>query len=200
MGLENAKAGKLLYHLTEFGNLPSIIEYGLQSRAQLKRMGLRFDDVADPEILNGRRMLGLEEYIPFHFHPYSAFDVAVKNVHYGDVMVYICIHRDYAKNNEFKILPRHPLAISGESIQLYDYDEGFDKIDWNILSKVGSLEEGAKNIKMAECLAGFAIPPEDFFSIAVANEEDKILVEELLENKNINFPPPFVNIQEAWFI
>ena len=32
MGIESAKAGKLLYHLTELDNLDSIIKYGLLPR------------------------------------------------------------------------------------------------------------------------------------------------------------------------
>ena len=78
MGLENTRNKKLLYHLTELDNMNSIIEYGLMSRADIKNKKLKYHDVADQAIIGKREELGLDKYVPFHFHPYSAFDVAVK--------------------------------------------------------------------------------------------------------------------------
>lgn len=83
----------------------------------------------------------MDEYIPFHFHPYSAFDVAVKKTHAGEEMIYICITRSLARYNNFRILPKHPLAL--EECQLYDYDKGFEMIDWDILTRVGQNDENA---------------------------------------------------------
>ena len=91
MGLKDAKEGKLLYHLTELKNLESIIDFGLVPRKILRENTVTFGDVADPEIIRKREVLGLDGYIPFHFHPYSAFDVAVKKTHVGEEMIYICI-------------------------------------------------------------------------------------------------------------
>ena len=53
----------------------------------------------------------------------------------GEKMIYICIQRELARENNFKILPKHPLSLA--SYQLYDYDEGFNLIDWEIMTKVG---------------------------------------------------------------
>lgn len=197
MGLENAKDGKLLYHLTELSNLESIVRNGLQSRKQLKESQKDFADVADPNIISEREVLGLDGYIPFHFHPYSAFDVAVKNNHAQDIMIYVCISRVFAKNNRFKILPRHPL--SAENCILYDFNEGMNKIDWDILMEVGSDAEDAKSIKMAEALCDRTIYVQEFQSIAVATVEDKEKVENILEKNGVDFPPPFVNVQPVWF-
>lgn len=197
MGLENAKDGKLLYHLTELDNLESIVKNGLQSRKQLMKNKKEFVDVADPNIISERELLGLDGYIPFHFHPYSAFDVAVKNNHAQDRMIYICISRVFAKNNQFKILPRHPL--SEENCILYSFKEGMKEIDWDILMEVGSNAEDAKNIKMAEALSSKTILPEDFQSIAVASIEDKEIVENILKKHCVVFPPPYVDVQSVWF-
>ena len=78
MAIDNIKTGKLLYHLTRLSNLDSILEHGLISRKLVKDNGVRFFDIADSEIISKRTELGLDEYTPFHFHPYSSFDVAVK--------------------------------------------------------------------------------------------------------------------------
>lgn len=78
MGLDNAKNGKLLYHLTSIDNLDSIFENGLLPRKYVRENEIGFKDIADPEIIDKRELLGLDKYTPFHFHPYTAFDYAVK--------------------------------------------------------------------------------------------------------------------------
>lgn len=197
MGLANAKDGKLLYHLTKLSNLESIVGNGLQSRKKLKEIQKDFADVADPNIINEREWLGLDRYIPFHFHPYSAFDVAVKNKYAQDSMIYICINRAFAKSNQFKILPKHPLSI--DECILYDFDEGMKKIDWETLMEVGSNVEDAKNIKMAESLCDRTIFAREFQSIAVISDKDKKIAEDILKKYCVKFPPPYIDVRPEWF-
>lgn len=197
MGLENAKTGKLLYHLTELKNLESIIRLGLVPRKVLQENSVKFSDVADQGILVKRERFGLSGYIPFHFHPYSAFDAAVKNQHMGEEMIYICIGRDLARRNNFKILPKHPLSL--EDYELYDYDEGFDLIDWETLMKTGLKDGDAKQIKMAECLSDKVISVEHFKCFYVRSRQVKMQVESLLRAYGVDFPPPFVNEMPKWF-
>ena len=69
--------GKLLYHLTHIDNLDSIFTNGLLSRNNVQQLD-GFVDVANHEILHSRHQHELDNYVLFHFHPYSAFDTAVK--------------------------------------------------------------------------------------------------------------------------
>ena len=55
-------------------------------------------------------------------------------------------------------------------------------------------------LKMAEALSEKSIPGEAFQQIAVASEEDREYVENILKEKNIAYPPPYVNVQPKWFI
>lgn len=194
MAINNIREGKLLYHLTELDNLPSIIKYGLLPRKDAQK--LKFKDVANPEIIEKRSKFGLDNYIPFHFHPYSAFDVAVKSEHCDDNLIYICIKREDARENAFKILPKHPLSIA--ECALYEYDEGFNKIDWKAMHTPGNEEEYVKHVKMAECITDLIIPVDSFASIYVKDDATKELVESLLNENDIDFPLPYVNIQK-WF-
>lgn len=198
MGIESAKTGKLLYHLTELDNLDSIIKYGLLPRKVILEHSIKFNDVADENIIDKRMELGLGGYTPFHFHPYSAFDVAVKNTHNAQKMIYICIDRELARQNGFRVLPRHPL--SGDKFKLYDYDEGFDLIDWDTLTKVGRNDTYAKEVKMAECLTDLIVPPKCFKCIYVPSEDVKQIVEKRFEKHNIDFPPPYINVMKQWFV
>ena len=166
-------------------------------RKILRENTVTFGDVADPEIIRNREVLGLDGYIPFHFHPYSAFDVAVKKTHVGEEMIYICITRILARRNNFRILPKHPLAL--EECQLYNYDEGFEMIDWDILTRVGQNDEDARQIKMAECLSPLVIPVDAFQCIYVSSKETENKVADMLKQKGVIFPPPFITVMPQWF-
>ncbi|CAM3309750.1 DarT ssDNA thymidine ADP-ribosyltransferase family protein [Filibacter tadaridae] len=193
MAMGNIKEGKLLYHLTRLSNLDSIIEHGLVSRKLVKDNDVQFFDIADQKIITKRTELGLDEFTPFHFHPYSSFDVAVKSTYADEEFIYICIRRGLAKDNNFKILPRHPLNDE-ENFQLYDYDEGFEAIDWETMHTLGTEDRYTKNVKMAECLTPLIVPAKLFHCIYVRNEEIRSLVKEKLQSKGITKTPPFVDI------
>jgi len=92
-GLEGAKTGKLLYHLTLVDNFRSIVQNGLMSRSLIMEQQIGFGNVADMMIIDRRRDFGLDRYIPFHFHPYSSFDVAVKNTYDAHRMIYMRVQR-----------------------------------------------------------------------------------------------------------
>ncbi len=197
MGLEGVKEKALLYHLTEVSNMKMIVNYGLLPRRYLLEHNMIFGDVADPQIISKREELGLDMYTPFHFHPYSAFDVAVKNTYSSKKFVYICIKRAFAEFNNFKILVRHPL--SQQECVLYDYIDGINNIDWNTMEKTGTVDEYSRNVKMAECLTDKGIPAELFQCVYVPDMETKQYIEELFQKKGILEHPPYVSIQPKWF-
>ncbi len=197
MGIEEARNQSLLYHLTKLSNLESIIEYGLLPRREVIQQRIRFGDIADVEIISKRQELGLDRYTPFHFHPYSAFDVAVKNRYRGEDMIYLCIRRQTARLDGYKILPKHPL--SENECQLYDYDEGFELIDWDTLQEKNRTDSYAKQVKMAECLTDRTIYITDFQCMYVKSEAVRQRVIEILREYGVDFPPPYINVQEVWF-
>lgn len=193
MARESVKNGKLLYHLTNIDNLDSILEKGLLPRNMLSQ-GVKFDDIADGEILIGRDVMGLRDYIPFHFHPYSSFDVAVKNRYPEKEFIYICITRELAMSNNFKILTNHPLSQG----VLSDYDVGFQNIDWDAMDTLGTEVNYIKQVKMAECLTDLIIPGDCFQSIAVKDNNTRRIVEDKLRHYGIVNKPPYVDIRK-WF-
>lgn len=197
MGIETAKTGKLLYHLTKLDNLESIIKYGLLPRKKVIEQKINFGDIANPEIISKRTELGLDAYTPFHFHPYSAFDVAVKHTYQEQDMIYLCFDRELARMNHFKILPLHPL--SAEECVLYDYDEGFQRIDWGTMMEKNRTDDYAKHVKMAECLTEKTIPINHFRCIYVALEDVKEKTIFILNENGVDFPPPFINAMGVWF-
>lgn len=197
MGIDKAKDGKLLYHLTKLENLDSILKFGLLPRKIILENSIKFGDVADGEIISKRTELGLDGYTPFHFHPYSAFDAAVKHTYDSTKMIYICINRELARYNNFKVLPQHPLSET--ECVLYDYDEGISMIDWDTLMEVGRQDNYAREVKMAECLTDLIVPARCFKCIFVPSQEIKEEVEYIMNKRGIDFPPPYVNVQSKMF-
>ncbi len=197
MGLENTRNKKLLYHLTRLDNMMSIIEKGLLSRAAVGALRIGYCDIADREIISRRVKLGLDKYIPFHFHPYSAFDVAVKKSHPDGKFVYITIKRELAALAGFKVLIKHPLSL--EECVLYEYAEGIARMDWDTLEKTGMDDQYSKNVKMAEVLSDRSISASLIQCVYVPDEWTKEYVEQLFWDKGITEQPPYVSVMEKFF-
>lgn len=203
MGLKDVKTGKLLYHLTDIENLPSIVKHGLLSRNELNERNFKFTDIANPDIIEKRKLNLLNDYIPLHFHPYSAFDYAVRANHPGISFIYLCIKRSLARAKKFYILPRHPL--SEKDCELFSYDEGFNNIDWATMCKTNDElksehidEHYAKMIKMAECLVPTVLSFDNICSIYVKDEDTKQrIIKYFTRISKGNYP--YVNINKNWF-
>jgi len=164
---------KLLWHLTVLDNFKYILQYGLLSRNHIQG----FTDIANEEIIQKRIELGLDNYVPFHFFLKNPFDGKVLKTYKDKKFCYITISRNLARDKGYKILPKHPL--SSESLKLYDFDEGMKVIDWDLIEKRDYLDQECKVACMAECLAPECVKPDDFFSVAVKTNDDKVFVEKI---------------------
>lgn len=163
--MSDIKSKALLYHLTSLNNVEAILTDELKPRALLKN----FEDIADHEILDKRRALGLEEYVPFHWFAGNPFDGAVQKAHPDDRFVSITVRRTLAEAQNWKVIPRHPLARDNPII--LDYAEGFETIDWGVMNGKDYLDPEGKSICMAECLCPGIVKVTRFHSIFVANSE-----------------------------
>ncbi len=197
MGLEGVRNKKLLYHLTTLDNMESIVKYGLLSRKQVKSQNIKYNDIADAEIISKREELGLDGYVPFHFHPYSAFDVAVKNSKADTKFVYVTIRRELAEVAGYKVLIKHPL--SQDECVLYDYAEGITKIDWDTMEKPGTNDTYSKCVKMAECLSDKPLPAPLIQCVYVKDDWTREYVEQLFWDAGIKEHPPYVSVMREFF-
>lgn len=177
--MTNIKDQKLLYHLTSIDNVKSIFSDGLKPRAELQS----FMDVADGEIIGSRRHLSLETYVPFHWFARNPFDGRVQADRPDDLFVLICVKRSLAVTRNWKIIPRHPLALG--NIQLMDYAEGFAAIDWEIMNRRDYHDPDCKSICMAECLSPNTVSPNEFSNVFVYCEKSKAYVKNFDQQINI---------------
>lgn len=193
-----SKRGKLIYHLTEINNLTTILQTGLLSRQAMINRKMRFIDVANHEIIQFREEHGLNNYVPFHWFVKNPFDGQVQKDHPEKRFAYICVKRELARTNGYKVLPMHPMML--DPFVIYDYDEGFDLIEWNIIDDRSNRDYRNTHIKgvcMAECIASEQVMPQYFQSIAVKTLEDKQEVERIKLQVNGNF---FVDCNPQYFV
>lgn len=156
---------KLLYHLTALNNLESILKNNLLPRSDI----LDFDDVAEPDIISFRQNNGLNQYVPFHFFAKNPFDGRVQKDNKGKDFIYICVSREFARTNLFKIIPLHPKSMN--PLQLLDYEEGIEQIDWTVMNTRKYLDDYCRHVCMAESLSPKKIHPADFHMIFTPNSE-----------------------------
>ena len=183
MSPKSIKDGYLLYHQTKLKNLESIIKNGLLSRAIITSQNLNFEDVADPEIIEGRIENGLDVYVPFHFHPRTTFDYKVRYKCPGETFIFLCMYRDRAEKRNALILTAHPLSNSQPEI--YPYSEGINKIDWSTMELTQEDPGYNSQVRMAECLIKDKVDISDISIIYVKDDTDKSNVEEILHQNNI---------------
>lgn len=167
--------GKLLYHITHIDNIPSILEHGLLSREELENLNnTTFKDIADQSIIEKRKEQALENYVLFHFFSKNPFDGIVCRTHRSENMAIIAIYRSLHKKQKFYIIPVHPL--DKEEPEIFPYEEGFEKVKWEILDNVKERDYHVREIKnacMAECLSSERIDPDEIAYIYVYNEKVK---------------------------
>lgn len=189
--MADIRTQKLLYHITSFDNVASILENGLLPRADIDG----FDDVADHEILEGRQAFNLEQYVPFHFFARNPFDGGVQRDNPHTDFVLFSVRRAVAQDRNWKIIPRHPLAAQG--VEVLDYDDGFDRIDWEAMNRRDYHDEESKSVCMAECISPNSVAVADFFKIYVPNDQVKQNVEMLIRDQGVTLD---VQVNERMFL
>lgn len=182
---------KLLYHLTALENLASVMEHGLLSRAEVLARGLGFEDVADPEIIEGRG--DLDRRVPFHFMPRSPFDYAVVRSRPRATFVLLAVSRKTAIRAGWEIVPRHPLSGSPE---VYPWADGFDRIDWHQMDREDRdyNDHECKMVCMAEALSPTTVTWGMLQSIWVPDEEVKAEVRKIHTASR-----PYVTVNRGMF-
>lgn len=162
--------GRFIYHMTALRNLPSIFRYGLRSRQSLdhfRAQDTAFVDIANPEIIAYRTSYHITSYIPFHFYLRTPCEYNMIHAHPDVPVAYIAIERSYAEASGFKIIPTHPMSGTMKyQPEVFDYNEGFQRIDWPAMNRRNYSTPVEKNACMAECVTD---QPVDILSLARKN-------------------------------
>ena len=177
--------GKLLYHLTHIDNLKGIFKNGLMPRNKLVEKA--FTDTADQDIIEKRKnfyYMDLGNFIPFHFFVKNPYDGSVCRKYGSENMAIIAIYRPRSDLSDgYFVIPQHPL---NRNSKMFSYNEGFQKIKWDILDNTFNRNYYDSDIRqacLAECDISRTITKEDFAFIYVKTEEAKKKVLAFLSDK-----------------
>lgn len=179
--MPDIRTQSFLYHLTSIQNMPNILANGLMPRRALRQ----FEDVADAEIIGHRKIHGLDSQVPFHFFAKNPFDGRVQTMHPQKEFVLIAVRRNLAKDQNWRIIPKHPLAVP---FSIFGYDDGFNRIDWQTMNRRDYQDHTCKQICMAECLAPTTVPCSQFACLYVKDGSSQARVQHLLNLHNLTTP------------
>ena len=105
--------------------------------------------------------------MPFHWFARNPFDGGVQSARRGETFVMITVQRTWASSQNWKVIPRHPLA--NDAIHLMDYAAGFQTMDWDAMNRREYHDPHSKSVCMAECLSPTPVPADRFFTVYVAD-------------------------------
>ena len=175
-----------LYYITHINNIPSILQSGILSHAQVEQLKVDFTPIYDSSIVSKRRdkftpnRNSLWEYANLYFQPRNPMMYRIVNE---------CDRKSIA------IMGVKPVVLNKENCLITDgnaandvtqFFPGIQAIQvlgkqWNLIQNDWwSDSDGSKRKIMAECLVPKRVPPDLIHSIFVAEQSAKKKVEELL--------------------
>lgn len=195
---------KLLYHITDYRNLPSILEAGcLSAHSQVASNRISYSDIAHSNIQDRRATTSvdvppfgkLHDYVPFYFAPRSPMLYAIKN---GSVEGFNGRQSDiiYLVTNTKKIeqAGKEFVFTDGHAIMaftdFYKDLNDLDEIDWDVMESTywNDTDEypDRKRKRQAEFLVHESIELDCFLGIGVMNERMKNKVNDILYSHDTN--------------
>lgn len=197
---------KLLYHITDFSNLESILRQGgLLSNNLVREKGVDYENIAHTNIqkrrLNKTVPLppygNLHDYVPFYFAPkspmlYAIYKGQVEGYEKGqDQIVYIVSRTDIIHNAGVDYVFTDGHAVMEYTDFFKDLND-LAKIDWNVMESQFWFDTEEDPDRKRRRQAGFLVyqfvPINIFLGFAVKNEEMKHIVEDTLHKHNYNCP------------
>lgn len=195
---------KLLYHITHYRNLRSILQNGeLLAHSKVRENDLSFEDIAHSHIQNKRSITSIDvepygklhDYVPFYFAPRSPMLYAIKN---GKVEGFGGKQSDiiYLVTNTNKIVEAEKEFVftDGHAImaltEFYNDLAYLSEIDWSVMeSRYWNDTDDypdRKRKRQAEFLVCESVPIDLLLGIGVYNERMKSKVEEILNEYGID--------------
>lgn len=197
---------KLLYHITDFNNLESILKLGgLLAINEVIEKGVKYENIAHTNIQDRRFTKtvplppfgNLHDYVPFYFAPKSPMLYAI---HKGRVdgyekgqgqIIYLVSRTDKIHDKMLKYVFTDGHAIMGYT-DFYKDLGNLNKIDWEVINSRYWFETEAdpdrKRRRQAEFLVHKFVSLNVFLGFGVKNEEMKQKVQELIHKYNYKKP------------
>lgn len=173
IGVKNIRDKKFLYHLVKLSDMEHIIRNGVRPDKQIEG----------------------KTYICFDFHAYAPEAVETQRMNPEDTYVYLCISRERAFRLGYRILMEN---LKERSVKVYDYEEGYSKIDW------GELEnpEDEKNQKTSiSCVSETMLSYDQIEYVYTPDQESVIIIKDLCRKiEDVKEDSVVVGVNKRMFI
>lgn len=166
-----------LYYITHIANLPSILEHGILSHAQVEKRQIPFTPIYDLQIVSGRQAKSapngksLWDFANLYFQPRNPMLYRVISERNKNDIVIIGLRPDILR--QVGVFVSTGNAASSPS-DILPVPNGLNAIYemWNVInSEWWKEEDGSKRKIMAECLVPEYISPDFINTIYVASHE-----------------------------
>ncbi|MFD2679326.1 type II toxin-antitoxin system toxin DNA ADP-ribosyl transferase DarT [Bacillus seohaeanensis] len=197
---------KLLYHITDFNNLESILqEGGLLASNVVKEKGVEYENIAHNNIQDRRSMKtvplppngNLHDYVPFYFAPkspmlYAIYKGQVEGYEKGqEQIIYLVSRTDIIHNAGFEYMFTDGHAVMGFT-DFFKKLKDLNKINWDVMESRfwfdTEEDPDRKRRRQAEFLVHNLVPLDLVLGFAVKNEGMKRKVEDAIHKYNFNKP------------
>ena len=189
--------GEGLYYITHIDNVPSILQRGILSHAEIERQSIKHTKVYDENIVSKRKERILQngrslwEYANLYFQPRNPmlYRLLATNFKPQDLAI-IGVKRTLMKRNDILIADGNAASLETKvykKVDLKDSDieniiEAKDMEFWNS-------GDGSKRRIMAECLVPGYVNPDYISEIYVSNHSNVEKLRNLIKSKNIPIIP-----------
>ena len=150
IGTRNIRDKKLLYHLVRLDDMGKVLKDGLCPKMQI----------------------GDKKYVEFVFHAYTPEALKEQKENPQATYAYLCITREYAAAHGYRILPGQQ-----GSTELYSYEEGVAKIDWEAMEEQFVSDEKSE----VYCVTDKPVHYTEISYIYLPNDESAAQLKQLLE-------------------
>lgn len=206
--------GKLLFHITDYENLESILNHGgLVANSIVKEKGVSYKNIAHASIQDRRLTTSvplppkgnLHDYVPFYFAPkspmlYAIYKGRVEGYEKGqDNIIYLISRTDIIHNAGLEYVFTDGHAIMWFT-DFYKDLRNLDKIDWDVMNSQFWFDTeddpDRKRRRQAEFLVHQFVPVDLFLGIVVKNVDMMQKVAEIIHKCNYNKP---VGVRRNWY-
>lgn len=193
--MSKKRAIQSLYYISPVENLPSILQEGILSHAEVQRRGIQFTPIYDAAIVENRRQVrtpdgrSLWNFANLYFQPRNAMLYRVVSEKKTRKVVVLAVKPQVLEIASFISIGNaaSPLSV------ILPKEEGLkalqEKEVWEILHREWwAQEDGSKRIMMSECLVPDRVPPDYIHTIYVADRKDADEVRAILGAKAERIP------------
>ena len=176
---------KVLFYITHINNLPSIIEHGILSHAEVETRNLEYTPIYDSDIVSSRANTNVDgsktlwNFANLYFQPRNAMLYRVLHEKGDSELAIVAVHSTVSTQEGVFISTEN---AASEDSEILAREEGWERVqaDWQIIdNEWWNSSDGSKRIMMAECLVPECVAPEYIHSIYVANYRVAELVRQM---------------------